>query len=247
MPRALVRLCLVVALPLAAGCGLETDALLPDPASPALEQRPNPQQLRTLPPLPTLDPALVVAEAEADGWRELPIAAAELRMLLPQGWAAVNGADLPDIGDFDRVPVGSFARDRLEGERGRLEDDELIMMAVELPAPPDGAHETVIHLTPWAFWSGQPLDELMPILARDRVGPAGWYESATVTLGVGEARRIHWWEARADVADAFDYLEYLFMAPNGRPYTLSFLLSGERVDEQWPLVERIAVSVRPLD
>jgi hypothetical protein len=168
-------------------------------------------------------------------------------MLLPEGWATVNGGDLPDIGDFERLPIRSFARERMEEELGRLEDGELIMMAVELPAPPGGAHETVIHLTPWAFWSGQPLDELMPILARDRVGPAGWYESATVTLGVGEARRIHWWEARADVADAFDYLEYLFMAPNGRPYTLSFLLSGERVDVQWPLVERIAVSVRPLD
>jgi hypothetical protein len=194
-----------------------------------------------------MDPVRVADELATDGWRELAIPDAGIRLFVPQGWIAITSSDLPGLGDFAGLPASARPMELLQPDLSRLEDGNLIAFVVEQPAPGATNHETVLTLAGWDFWDGEPLDQLVPILANDRAGFGGWYEQGQISTGVGPAGRIHTWRVDDPGPEDYDYLEYVFMSPSGPPYTMSFLMSATRVDTQWPLVDRIAASVRPLD
>lgn len=258
--RALAALCLVLASGLLVSCDLILSRFLPPPipsssAAPSSTAGPisTAAAERTMAPAADVPPdALVATLLSGGGWREVAVPEAGVRLLLPDAWRIVLRTQLPDLGDFEGLPKDAAALERFNEARPQMgEGGQLLAYAIDAGPPGDGSNSsTVMHLTSWKTWDGEGLDELGRILADRRVGPAGWSETATVELAVGEAARVHWWLPASDTQtagpDEYSYVEYVFLSPNANPYTLSFLVAGDRVDEQWPMVMLISSTMRGL-
>lgn len=108
-----------------------------------------------------------------------------------------------------------------------------------------GHDDVVLHLSSWQFVGTHTLDDLVQILAEDRLEETEIADRATVETGAGEAERLHYWWA--DSGDVYSTVEFVFFALDGQAYTLSMLTAEPIADQMWPIFSRIGASLHPLD
>jgi hypothetical protein len=241
---------LVVALAAGSGCELLLPLVVgpvdqpPAPSTqPPSTESPDPE--RTMAPQVEVgDQQVLLTVLRADGWVDLTIEEAGLRLMVPDEWAAAVREDLPDLGGFAGIAASDPARKALQAMLPQMEDGLLVAYLREINASIAPEDVTYVHVTAWRDAGAAAVPNLMGFLVDDRLMPGQWHEIAHLDTPIGQVGRLHYWSQGA--GKRYSSLEFVIASPNGEPYTLSFLAPEDRAPAMWNQANSIVHALRPL-